>query len=135
MGRVYDALKRAESAQRSTTTSKPSVSRDGTVYEFAHPARAGRGSEHPWEGSPFTAMPAVNTSAPTAHTVEATSGPALPGGTAFRDAGATLGAVGSAGVAEFSWRSTNRVHPSVNNFVRCAHVYCKPASARTCAHS
>ncbi|HEY6046250.1 MAG TPA: CpsD/CapB family tyrosine-protein kinase [Pyrinomonadaceae bacterium] len=113
MGRVYDALKRAESAQRSTTTSKPSVSRDGKVYEFAHPARPGKDSEHPWEGSPFTAMPAANTSAPTAHTVEATSGPALPGGTAFRDAGATLGAVGSARVVEFSSREilAARVEP------------------------
>ncbi|HKP37110.1 MAG TPA: CpsD/CapB family tyrosine-protein kinase [Pyrinomonadaceae bacterium] len=112
MGRVYDALKRAESAQRSTTTSKPSVSRDGNVYEFASPAK-GKGHEHPWEGSAFTAMPAVISSASTAHTEEATGGPALPGGSAFRDAGATLGAVGSTRAAEFSSREilAARVEP------------------------
>src|SRR5439155_22461974 len=59
------------------------------------------GHEHPWEGSPFTGMPAAIDSASTAHTAEATGGPALPGGPASRDAGATLGAVGSARAAEF----------------------------------
>jgi capsular exopolysaccharide synthesis family protein len=113
MGRVYDALKRAESAQRSTTNTKSSVSRDGNVYEFASPAKPGRGHEHPWEGSPFTAMPAVLSSASTAHTEEATGGPALPGGPAPRDAGATLGAVGSTRAAEFSSREilAARVEP------------------------
>src|SRR6185295_1901879 len=44
---------------------------------------------------------------------EATGGPALPDGNAFRDAGATLGAVGSARAVEFSSRdiSTARVEP------------------------
>jgi capsular exopolysaccharide synthesis family protein len=113
MGRVYDALKRAESAQRSITSSKTSVSRDGNVYEFAYPGKSGKGHEHPWEGSPFTAMPAALSSAPTAHTEEATGGPALPGGPASRDAGATLGAVGSARAAEFSSREilAARVEP------------------------
>jgi len=112
MGRVYDALKRAESAPRSAPTSKPSVSREGNVYEFAS-TKSVQGYEHPWEGSPFTAMPAVLSSAPTAHTVEATGGPALPGGPAFRDAGATLGAVGSTRAAEFSSREilAARVEP------------------------
>ena len=112
MGRVYDALKRAESAPRSAPPSKPSVSRDGNVYEFAS-TRSVQGNEHPWEGSPFTAMPAVLSSAPTAHTVEASGGPALPGGPAFRDAGATLGAVGSTRAAEFSSREilAARVEP------------------------
>jgi len=40
-------------------------------------------------------------SASTAHTIEATAGPALPGGPAFRDAGATLGAVGSTRAVKF----------------------------------
>jgi len=113
MGRVYDALKRAESAPRSTTTSKTSVSRDGNVYEFAYPDKSGQGHEHPWEGAPFSAMPAALSSAPTAHTAEASGGPALPGGPAFRDAGATLGAVGSTRVVEFSSReiSAARVEP------------------------
>jgi len=40
-------------------------------------------------------------SASTAHTIEATAGPALPGGPAFRDAGATLDAVGSTRAVKF----------------------------------
>jgi capsular exopolysaccharide synthesis family protein len=113
MGRVYDALKRAESAPRTITPSKNSVSRDGNVYEFASPGKPGQGHEHPWEGSPFTAMPAAISSASTAHTAEATGGPALPGGPASRDAGATLGAVGSARAADFSTREilAARVEP------------------------
>ncbi len=69
--------------------------------------------EHPWEKAPFTGMPSAFSSASTAHTAEATGGPALPGGTAFRDAGATLGAVGSARAAEFSSREVlaARVEP------------------------
>src|SRR6266566_8999355 len=58
-------------------------------------------------------MPSAYDSASTAHTSEAASGPALPAGTASRDAGATLGAVGSARAVEFSSRevSTARVEP------------------------
>src|SRR5205814_303853 len=59
---------------------------------------------HPWERQPFTGMPQGYDSASTAHTEETTGGPALPGGPASRDAGATLGAVGSARAAEFSSR-------------------------------
>jgi protein-tyrosine kinase len=111
MGRVYDALKRAEGQPR-TSTSKTSVSREGNVYEFATTVKSGL-AEHPWDVSPFTAIPAVISSASTAHTEEATGGPALPGGPASRDAGATLGAVGSARAAEFSSRaiSAARVEP------------------------
>src|SRR5712691_9038252 len=99
MGRVYDALKRAESAQRHNHKSF-SVPRNGdsdNVSLFTPSEQ-----EHPWSASPFTAMPAVIDSAPTAHTAEETGGPALPGGPASRDAGATLGAVGSARAVRFS---------------------------------
>src|SRR5436309_5720975 len=107
MGRIYDALKRAESAQR---TPKPSVSRNGNPDNVAYfvPRHV-----HPWERQPFTGMPAGIDSASTAQTEEATGGPALPGGPASRDAGATLGAVGSARAAEFSSREVlvARVEP------------------------
>ena len=107
MGRIYDALKRAESAQR---TPKPSVNRNGNPDNVAYfvPKHL-----HPWERQPFTGMPAGIDSASTAHTEEATGGPALPGGPASRDAGATLGAVGSARAAEFSSREVlvARVEP------------------------
>src|SRR5256714_11990441 len=112
MGRVYDALKRAEGQPRST--SKPSVSHDGNVYEFAHPGKAGP-AEHPWDVSPFTAMPVGFNSASTAHTEEATGGPALPRGPASPDAGATFGAVGSARAPQVSSRANSaaprRPHP------------------------
>src|SRR2546425_10908029 len=107
MGRIYDALKRAESAQR---TPKPSVNRNGNPDNVAYfvPKHV-----HPWEGSPFTAVPAAFNSASTAHTAEGTGGPALPGGPASRDAGATLDAVGSTRAVEFSSREvlTARVEP------------------------
>src|SRR5256886_76575 len=112
MGRVYDALKRAESAPRTFKTTKSSVSRNGNSDNVSYFSPK-HGHEHPWEGSPFTAMPAAFNSASTAHTNEATGGPALPGGPASRDAGATLGAVGSTRAVEFVSREvlTARVEP------------------------
>jgi len=114
MGRIYDALKRAESSQRAFNPNKQSsVSRNGNPVNVSYPDFSGSGHEHPWEKAPFTGMPPAFSSASTAHTAEATGGPALPGGPAFRDAGATLGAVGSARAAEFSSReiSAARVEP------------------------
>ena len=112
MGRVYDALKRAESAPRSAANSNTSVNRESRADNVAYfvPQKV---HDHPWEGSPFTAMPAVISSAPTAHTEKATGGRALPDGNTSRDVGATLGAVGSARAAEFSTReiSATRVEP------------------------
>ena len=109
MGRVYDALKRAESAPRTSTTS--SVSQTGNADNVSY--FVPRHVEHPWDVSPFTAVPVGFNSASTAHTDEATGGPALPGGPASRDAGATLGAVGSARAVDFSTReiSAARVEP------------------------
>ena len=112
MGRVYDALKRAESAPRHFKPTKSSVSRNGNSDNVSYFVPK-HGHEHPWEGSPFTAMPAAFSSASTAHTDEASGGPALPGGPASRDAGATLGAVGSTRAVEFSSREVlaARVEP------------------------
>lgn len=109
MGRVYDALKRAESAPRTSSTSSVSHAGNADNVSLFVPRQA----EHPWDASPFTAVPVGINSASTAHTDEATGGPALPGGPASRDAGATLGAVGSARAVEFSSRviSTARVEP------------------------
>lgn len=113
MGRVYDALKRAESAQRHHH--KPSDfsghrNRNADNVSVFTPKNE---QEHPWSASPFTAMPVAIDSASTAHTAEETGGPALPGGPASRDAGATLGAVGSARAARFSSRDilAARVEP------------------------
>ena len=111
MGRVYDALKRAESAQRHNHKSF-SAARNGNSDKLSVFASK-NDQEHPWSASPFTAMPAAIDSAPTAHTAEETGGPALPGGPASRDAGATLGAVGSARAARFTSRDilAARVEP------------------------
>lgn len=111
MGRIYDALKRAESAPR-PSSSKSTFRQNGNsdnVSVFVPRT----GQEHPWERSAFTGMPSAFDSASTAHTTEATGGPALPGGPASRDAGATLGAVGSARAVKFSTREvlTARVEP------------------------
>ena len=111
MGRIYDALKRAESAPR-PSSSKSSIRQNGNsdnVSVFV----PRNGHEHPWERSAFTGMPSAFDSASTAHTMETTGGPALPGGPASRDAGATLGAVGSARAVKFSTREvlTARVEP------------------------
>src|SRR5258708_33409545 len=112
MGRVYDALKRAESAPRTFKPTPSSVGRNGNsdnvsyfVQKHAH--------EHPWEGLPFTAMPAAFNSASTAHTTEGTTGQALPGGSTSRDAGATLDVVGSTRRVEFASREvlSARVEP------------------------
>ena len=110
MGRVYDALKRAEGQPR-TPVSETSVNREGSGDNVSY--FVPRSPDHPWDGSPFTASPIGFNSASTAHTDEATAGPALPGGHAYRDVGATLGAVGSARAAEFSSRaiSAARVEP------------------------
>jgi capsular exopolysaccharide synthesis family protein len=112
MGRVYDALKRAESAQRHFKCTKSAVSRNGSSDNVSYLVPK-NGHEHPWEHSLFTGMPAAYSSASTAHTEEATGGPALPGGPASRDAGATLGAVGSTRAAEFASRDVvaTRVEP------------------------
>ena len=109
MGKVYDALRRAE-AQPRTSASEPSTNRDssgGNGSYFVPPP------EHPWDVSPFTASPIGFNSASTAHTDETSAGTALPGEPAYRDVGATLGAVGTARAAEFSSRaiSAARVEP------------------------
>src|SRR5215831_15380902 len=109
MGRVYDALMRATGPPRDNT-SQPQASGNSDNISYFVPNRR---HEHPWERAAFTGLPSAFDSASTAHTAEATSGPALPAGPASRDAGATLGVVGSARAVEFSSReiSTARVEP------------------------
>jgi protein-tyrosine kinase len=115
MGRVYDALKRAEGVQRQN--GKPfnlPVRQKGNTDDLTYLVPK-NGHEHPWERSSFTGTPVAenSSSAPTAHTADAAGGPALPGGYASRDAGATLGAVGSTRAVEFTSQdvSAARVEP------------------------
>src|SRR5215813_4459613 len=106
MGRIYDALRRAE-AQPRTSTSGTSDNRNSSGENAAGFVPR---PEHPWDVSPFTATPVGFNSAPTAHMDEASAGQALPGEPAYRDVGATLGAVGSARAAEFSSRAISAAH-------------------------
>jgi capsular exopolysaccharide synthesis family protein len=110
MGRVYDALKRASGPQRQTSSSNRQNGNPGNVL---YPGSPGNGDEHPWQRAAFTGMPSAFASASTAHTTQAADGPALPGGRASRDAGATLGAVGSTRTVKFSTREVlvERVEP------------------------
>ena len=101
MGRVYDALKRVEHAPRQNGNSaNHSTRRNGNADNIAYFVPR-NGNEHPWDYSPFTGTPPAEESAPSAHTADAAARSALPGGNASRDAGATLGAVGSARAVEF----------------------------------
>lgn len=104
MGRVYDALKRAGATDRGSSKRKfPKRSDDG---EFREAIRFGRddaesNGETASERSRLFAVTGLPyDSAPNAHT-DASSGSALPGGLASRDAGATLGAGGSTRAMEF----------------------------------
>ena len=76
MGRVSDAPKRAEGQPR-TSFSETSDNREGSdnVSYFVP-----RSPGHPSDGSPFTPSLIGFNSASTAHTDEATAGPALLGG-------------------------------------------------------
>src|SRR5262249_3883566 len=110
MGRVYDALKRGTASQRQVSSANR---QNGNSDNVLYPGWPGNGHNHPWERAAFTGMPSAFDSASTAHTTEATGGPALPDGTVCRDAGATLGAVGSARAVKFSTREVlaARVEP------------------------
>src|SRR5204862_241653 len=99
-------------AQRQFKPSTPAVRRHANSDNVAYFVPK-NGHEHPWETAPTIGAPAAIDSASTAHTAEATGGPALPGGPASRDAGATLGAVSSTRAAEFQSQdiSAARVEP------------------------
>ena len=130
MGRIYDALKRAESAPR--PSSKSTFRQNGNSDNVSQFVPRNE-QEHPWERSAFTGKPSAFDSASTAHTKEATGGPALPGGTASRDAGATLGAVGSARAVKFSTREilAARVEPHLVAITNPRSPECEQFAVRT----
>ena len=143
MGRFYEALRRAAESNgtvgaangKQKNDAKPPTATAGRDDEEEtlvvsrpaeangkrrrHPAgAAGRegaaAPEHLLKPSPyFNAPSAAHVSASTERTSEERAGSALPGARASRDAGATLGAAGSARAAEFSSRevSAARVEP------------------------
>ncbi|HEY0006309.1 MAG TPA: CpsD/CapB family tyrosine-protein kinase [Pyrinomonadaceae bacterium] len=137
MGRVYDALKRAKSADENGSNGtgakkKAQVSerRNGSAAKKAvRPATPPEVEEHPWDQSTLfgTTERASFSSAPTAHTNDAPDGSALPVEMASRDAGATLGAAGSARTAEFISLevSAARVEPHLVAITQPHSPYCE----------
>jgi receptor protein-tyrosine kinase len=135
MGRVYDALKRARSVEE-PDASAAKKNNNSERRNGLSPAKKGKATlhaqkkaeEHPWDSSPlFSATEAAaHSSASTAHT-DALAGSALPGGMASRDAGATLGAAGSARSVEFVSQdiSAERVEPHLVAVTQPRSPYCE----------
>ena len=118
MGRVYEALKRAAAHDDAQHTGADEAPAQRNADHAAPPADL-RPSQHGQNGAGgngtartdalftrqsayFNAPEAAHSSAPTEHTIHAPAGSALPGGTAARVAGATVGAVGSARDAAYA---------------------------------
>lgn len=132
MGRVFDALRRSSSTQKSGP-SRPHLGDDFRRREEssfrAEPPSARQVEEQLFKGSSIMsgAADAAYSSASTAHTADATGGSALPGGMASRAAGATLGAAGSARVAGFATYdiSPTRVEPHLVAVTQPRAGYCE----------
>ena len=105
MGRVFDALRRANATEKSgaakTRQSESSEHRGGGTDHVFRSAQ--EIEEQLFSGSSIVNVSndAVQSSASTAHTADAPAGSALPGGTASRAVGATLDAAGAARAAGF----------------------------------
>lgn len=149
MGRVYDALKRAAEAKatnganggpKESEAAAPPRSRAANGHASAsekrngHHAAAANDAHAPLAAAPevllesaahFKSPETAHVSAPSGHTGLPT-GSALPGGMAPREAGATLGAAGSARTPDFSLVeiSAARVEPHLVSITqpRSAHT-------------
>src|SRR6478672_12356085 len=99
MGRVFDALRRHSATE---PTEAPKRQNESSERRSEAPSIAGLTSrqieEELLSGSTIMSVSseAARSSASSAHTADVPDGLALPGGIASRDAGATLGAAGSA---------------------------------------
>jgi capsular exopolysaccharide synthesis family protein len=131
MGRVFDALKKANSSPSGPL--KPSQVSDSKRRDEVHVERvlpsAKEIEEQLLSGSTImhTADEPAQSSASTAHTADAPDGSALPGGMASRAAGATLGAAGATRAAEFvSYDiSAARVEPHLIAVTQPRSAYCE----------
>jgi capsular exopolysaccharide synthesis family protein len=113
MGRVYEALKRAAAhgdAPAKRATDAPAPAAEHATASDLHAGRNGangNGAAHTdalfnRQSAYFNAPDAAHNSASTEHTIHAPAGSALPGGSATRVAGATVGAVSSARDAAYA---------------------------------
>ena len=132
MGRVFDALRRA-SSNPNMGSAKP---RNESDIKRRNENRAERVlpsskevEEQLFGGSTIihVSEDTVHNSASTAHTADAPDGSALPGGTASRAAGATLGAAGSARATGFVAYdiSPARVEPHLVAVTQPRSPYCE----------
>ncbi|HEV7859268.1 MAG TPA: CpsD/CapB family tyrosine-protein kinase [Pyrinomonadaceae bacterium] len=136
MGRVYDALKRARSGEEPDASAAKKNNNNSERRNGSSPSKNAKtgppsqkkADEHPWDSSPLFSAEAgaAHSSASTAHT-DALTGSALPGGMASRDAGATLGAAGSARSVEFVSLdiSAERVEPHLVAVTQPRSPYCE----------
>jgi capsular exopolysaccharide synthesis family protein len=131
MGRVFDALRKASSVTdpSGTEDAKRDSKRRNEVRQERVLPSARQIEEELFANSSImnVAQPAMQNSASTAHTADAPDGSALPGGMASRAVGATLGAAGSARVAEFvSYDvSAARVEPHLVTVTQPRSPYCE----------
>jgi capsular exopolysaccharide synthesis family protein len=129
MGRVFDALKRANDTPKSGPAKPRSSSNSGhrsgaTDRELSSAKQI---EEQLFSGSSIMSNEAVHSSASTAHTADAPDGSALPGGMASRAVGATLGAAGATRTAGFvSYDvSAARVEPHLVAISQPRSAYCE----------
>ncbi len=131
MGRVFDALRRANATQKSdgakTRQSQSSEHRGGGTDDVFRSAQ--EIEEQLFSGSSIlnVSNDAVQSSASTAHTADAPDGSALPGGMASRAVGATLDAAGATRAAGFvSYDvSAARVEPHLVAVTQPRSRYCE----------
>jgi capsular exopolysaccharide synthesis family protein len=130
MGRVFEALRRASTTQKSGPVkqrpSQNSEHRSGAADRGLPSAK--QVEEQLFSGSSILSTEdAVHSSASTAHTADAPGGSALPGGMATRAVGATLGAAGATRTAGFvSYDvSAARVEPHLVAISQPRSAYCE----------
>jgi capsular exopolysaccharide synthesis family protein len=131
MGRVFEALRRQSSTDKGGTQKIQSKSSE---RRSESPSVPGLPSSRQIEEQLFSGSSIINvsaesarSSAPTAHTADVPDGSALSGGLASRDAGATLGAAGSARVKGFVTYdiSPARVEPHLVAVSQPRSAYCE----------
>ncbi|MGI8836157.1 MAG: CpsD/CapB family tyrosine-protein kinase [Pyrinomonadaceae bacterium] len=132
MGRVFDAIKRSSAADQNGAKKRhePNLKRhEESPNVVSGSPSAGRIEEQLSSRSSFLSASheAAPNSASSAHTANVPGGLALPGGIASRDAGATLGAAGSARVGGFASYdiSAARVEPHLVAVTQPRSPYCE----------
>src|SRR5882672_2631493 len=131
MGRVFDALRRANATDDSGAPKRQqpdSERRSGSPRVSGLPS-AGQIEAQLFSGSSIMSVSSetARSSASSAHTADVPDGSALPGGIASRDAGATLDAAGAARVGGFATYdiSPARVEPHLVAISQPRSAYCE----------